>query len=354
MHECLLCERDMKKSKNIFGNGCTNNILKFLNIKKPIKCKNKEQFLYKSIMKTTHILNINNNQKIWLTDRYLTYEYLNKLHYGDFENLKRQVKQDIENVNKVEKFETLITARKIKLKEAYNLYKRERKFETDLNKLTNIQNYKEDEKIKLMISGFSYIFHMYKNKSQYDKNSFKAMQYAFWQTVIEVGGRYFNYELAAVLLQKSLEKNPQNFVITDEKLIEMIIRDANLKNKINEIINKHKMETEIYMPIGQEYVTFENSDLYFAIHNANIEMTAKQDSNLNWNVNIALSDTFDFTKWKTPLEYYFDANNIPKSILSSTLYNLAFISQKLGIIKEYDVIAKLTIKIKENGDIEKL
>ena len=95
-------------------------------------------------------------------------------------------------------------------------------------------------------------------------------------------------------------------------------------------------------------------DLYFAIHNANIEMKAKQDSNSSWSIDITLSDTFDFTKWKTPLEYYFDANNIPKSILSSTLYNLAFISQKLGVIKEYKVIAKLSIKLQENGEIENL
>lgn len=77
MHECLLCERDMKKSKDIFGSGCTNNIFEFLNIEKPKRCKNKEQLLYKNIMKITNVSKINNNQKIWLTDRYLTYQYLN-------------------------------------------------------------------------------------------------------------------------------------------------------------------------------------------------------------------------------------------------------------------------------------
>ncbi len=281
MHECLLCERDMKKSKSTFGNGCINNIFTFLNIEKPRRCKNKEQLLYKNIMKITNVSKINNNQKIWLTDRYLTYQYLNQLHYGNFENLK-------------------------------------------------------------------------KHKSQYDRNSLKAMQYAFWQTVIELGGRYFNYELAAELLQHSLEKEPTDFLISDEEFIELIVKDENFKNKINEIINKHKKEKEIYIPIGQEYVAFENSDLYFAIHNANIKMEAQQDSNLDWNIEITLSDTFDFTKWKAPLEYYFDANNIPKSILSSTLYNLAFISQKLGVIKEYDVIAELTIKVQKNGEIQKL
>ena len=41
MHECLLCERDMKKSSNTFGNGCVNNIYKTLNLQKPNKSKNK-------------------------------------------------------------------------------------------------------------------------------------------------------------------------------------------------------------------------------------------------------------------------------------------------------------------------
>ena len=214
--------------------------------------------------------------------------------------------------------------------------------------------HKEKEKIKLLISASSYIFNMYKNKSQYKKDSFKAMQYAFWQTVIEVGGRYFNYELAAKLLQHSLEKNPQTFLISDEKIIEMIINDPNFKSKIKEIINKNKNKSEIYIPLGSEYVAFENSDLYFAIHNANVEMISKKDLNSGWNVEVTLSDTFDFTKWKRPLEYYIDANNIPKSILSSTLYNFAYISQKLGVIKEYDVIVKIKINVKKNGEIENI
>lgn len=39
MHECSLCKRNMKRSKNQFGDGCINNIYKFLNIEKPAKGK---------------------------------------------------------------------------------------------------------------------------------------------------------------------------------------------------------------------------------------------------------------------------------------------------------------------------
>ena len=353
MHECLLCERDMKRSKTLFGSGCINNIFEFLEIPKPARGKNKEPILYKNLMRKSGISGINNNQKIWLVDRYLTYQYLDKLIYGDFDKLKKQIDKDIQNVNKVSKFEDLKTSGKIKLKQAYDLYKKVEKFQNRINEFKK-GNVIDEESIKLLIANCSFVFNMGKNKSQYEKNVFKAMQYAFWQTVIEVGGRYFNYELAAELLQHSLEKEPTDFIIKDEEIIDLIIKDENFKNKINEIIANHKTDKEFYIPVGQDYIVFENSDLYFAIHNANIEMKAKQDDNSNWNIDITLSDTFDFTKWKTPLDYYFDANNIPKSILSSTLYNLAFISQKLGVIKEYEVVAKISIKIQENGEIQKL
>lgn len=348
MHECLLCERDMKKSKNEFGNGCINNIYKFLDMEKPTRGKNKELLLYKNIMQRTNISKINKEQKIWLADRYLTYQYLNKLKYGNFEKLKKQVNEDIENVSKIKKFEEMITARKIKLKEAYDLYKKETKFKTNLAKIEN-NKYKEDENIKLLITSFSYIFNMYKNKNQYEKDSFKAMQYAFWQTVIEVGGRYFDYELAAELLQHSLEASPTEFLITDEKIIENIKKDQNFVDKINEIISKYGTKNEFNISVkDKEAMTFENSDLYFAIHKAKIEVKAKKQDDMTWNAEVILSDTFDFTKWKGLLEYIKDANSIPKSILSSTLYNLALISQKLGVIKEYEVIVKLPIKVVGN------
>ena len=353
MHECLLCERDMKRSKDLLGKGCINNIFKFLEMPKPARGASKEQILYRTLMKKTHISRINSNQKIWLTDRYLTYQYLDKINYGDFDNIKRQINTDIQNVNKVSKLEELKTAGKIKLKQAYDLYKKAVKFQDGINELKK-GNFTDEESFRLLIANCSFIFNMGKNKSQYEKSAFRAMQYAFWQTVIEVGGRYFQYELAAQLLQHSLEKNPQEYLITNEQILQLIIDDKNFKDKMNQIIDNYGDEKAFYIPLGEESLTFENNDLYFAIHIAKIEMKAEQDENICWNIDITLSDTFDFTKWKMPLEYYFDTNNIPKSLLSSTLYNLAYISQKLGVIKEYEVVAKLRIKIQKNGEIEKV
>ena len=82
-------------------------------------------------------MKISKKQQNWLVDRYLTYQYLDKLHYGNFDKIKEEINIDIENINKLEKFEDLVTSRKIKLKEAYDLYKKELKFERELDKLKN-------------------------------------------------------------------------------------------------------------------------------------------------------------------------------------------------------------------------
>lgn len=346
MHECMLCERNMKKSKSQFGSGCINNVFNFLEIKKPARGKNKEQFLYKNIMNRTKILKINKNQKIWLADRYLTYQYLDKLHYGNFDKLKEKISTDIENVNKVEKFEEMITTKKMKLKEAYDLYKKEIKFEKNLDKLKNNNYEEDDEKLKLLITSFSYIFNMYKNKKQYEKNSFKEMQYAFWQTVIEVGGKYAKFDISADFLQHSLKEKPEDLYIIDGKVVDEIKKDDQFKEKIIQIIDKYGDRKNEFVAKGDDIcISFNNKDLYFSIHSANMVVKGKK-YNGKWELDIALDDIYDYSAPKDIKKYYFDTSSISKSIFSSTLYNLAATSMKLGVMKEY----KIYIDFKVNED----
>ncbi|MBO6244083.1 MAG: hypothetical protein J6O41_05940 [Clostridia bacterium] len=58
---------------------------------------------------------------------------------------------------------------------------------------------------------------MRKNSNQYEKSSFKAMQYEFWQTVIGIGGKYAEFDISADFLQHSLEKVPTDIVIKKGK-----------------------------------------------------------------------------------------------------------------------------------------
>lgn len=350
MNECLLCKKDMPKNKSNFGKACINNVFKFLNIKNYKKIKNKEDYLYKFIVKKTNSTSLNSEQKIWLIDRFLTYEYLDKIPYGNADNEKKELETDLKNINKINSLQDTKTNDKIKLKNVYNLYKNSTKFNTNIIDFKN-NKFNTSSKIKLFFANCSFIFNLKKNKSQYEKSTLKAMQFVFWQTVIEVGGKYFNYKLAADLLQHSLNTVSTDYIINAPYIIEKVKNDKNLKSKITELISKNTDKNNIFIPFGEEYVTFENSDLYFAIHHANIELSAHKNADLSYGVNISLSDIFDFTKFKTPFEYYFDTNNIPKSILSSTLYNFAFVSQKENIIKEYKVILNFSITTDQLGNI---
>ena len=69
-------------------------------------------------------------------------------------------------------------------------------------------------------------------------------------------------------------------------------------------------------------------------------------NNGKWELDISLDDLYDYSKPKGILQYYFDTKSIPKSIVSSTLYNLANASMKLGLMKEYMIY----INFKTNED----
>lgn len=128
MNECLLCKRDMKTSKDTFGNGCVKNIYSFLGMSMPKKVKLREQTLYKNIMKINNIHKINANQKIWLIDRYLTQQYLNKIPYGNYNKITNQINAEIQNINQIKNNEEPKSAKNMSLKQAYDLYKKATRF----------------------------------------------------------------------------------------------------------------------------------------------------------------------------------------------------------------------------------
>ena len=155
----------MKKCKDTFGNGYIDNIYTFLRLEQPSKSKYKEKELYNSVMQKTGIAGLNKNQNIWIADRYLTYRYLDILKYGNFDKIKEQVNKDINNIKKVTIFDKLKSTKKIILKEAYDLYKMQIKFEEFISKVKSGEL--DINEFKLLVTGASFIFNFYKNKNQY-------------------------------------------------------------------------------------------------------------------------------------------------------------------------------------------
>lgn len=348
MHECLLCKRDMKVSNDVFGNGCVRNIYSFLDLKMPRKVALREETLYKNIMKLTNTKNINTNQKIWLTDRYLTYQYLNRIPYGNFNAIKNQINYDIQNIKQIKKDEEPKSSKSMSLKQAYDLYKKVMKFQNGIDKISK-GNFTDEDSIKTIITSLNFIFNMSKNKSQYEKNTFKGMQFAFWQTVIEVGGRYAGFPISAEFLQHSLEENPEDLYIKDGNIVETIEKDNNFQSIVKKIVEEKGEDKDSFEFNSKDYVNheydwaFNDKDLYFALHLVDLKISALKNND-KWKLDIKIHDTYDYSKAKNLIQYYNDTNSIPKSILSSSLYNLAAFSNYFNVIKIYEINIEFTIK----------
>lgn len=347
MNECLLCKRDMKVSDDTFGKGCIRNIYSFLNMKMPKRVNARENTLYNNIMKLTKIQSINKNQKIWLTDRYLTYQYLERIPYGNFDNLKTQINTDIQNINHIKKSDELISVQQMSLKQVYDLYKKVMKFQDGIDKISK-GKFTDRDSIKTVITSISFIFNMSKNKNQYEKNTFKGMQFAFWQTVIEVGGNYAEFPISADFLQHSLDENPENLYITDGNIVETIKKDNNFQNIVKKIVVEKGKDKDSFEFNSNDYVNheydwaFNDKDLYFALHLVDLKISALKVDD-KWKLDIKIHDTYDYSKAKNLFQYYNDTNSIPKSILSSSLYNLAAFSSYFNVMKIYDIDIEFTI-----------
>lgn len=337
MKECLLCERDMSVSKDTFGKGCIKNIYKFLNLKEPKKQKLREKELYNIVMKENQIKNLNKNQKIWLTDRYLTYKYVEKLEYGNYESLKREIYEDIKNIENTKDKQDIKSKSKINLKKAYELYKKMVKFKENIIRLKNC-DFTNEESLSIALSSFSFIFNMGSNKPQYEKDSLKAMQFAFWQLVIEVG-KNVGLDISADFLQHSLKSKPSNLYIQDGKVVEEIVKDKFFKNNVQNIVREYGKNANNFIFNSSENdkypMSFNEKDLYFSIHSAGLKIVGDKQNNGKWKLNIMLHDKYDYSAPKGVIAYYNDTSNVAKSIFSSTLYNFANKSIKAGVMKEY-------------------
>mgnify|MGYP007102006804 CR=1 FL=1 len=233
------------------------------------------------------------------------------------------------------------------LKQAYDLYKKVMKFQDGIDKISK-GNFTDEDSIKTIITSISFIFNMSKNKKKYENNAFKGMQFAFWQTVIEVGGNYAEFPISANLLQHSLEENPENLYITDGNIVETIKKDNNFKNIVKKIVEEKGKNSDSFEFNSKDYVkheydwAFNDKDLYFALHLVELKVSALKEND-KWNLDIKIHDTYDYSKAKNLFQYYNDTNSIPKSILSSSLYNLAAFSNYFKVMKIYDIDIEFTI-----------
>ena len=171
------------------------------------------------------------------------------------------------------------SSKSMSLKQAYDLYKKVMKFQNGIDKISK-GNFTDEDSIKTIITSLNFIFNMSKNKSQYKKNTFKGMQFAFWQAVIEVGGRYAEFPISAEFLQHSLEENPEDLYIKDGNIVETIEKDNNFQSIVKKIVeekgkDKDSFEFNSKDDVNHEYDwAFNDKDLYFALHLVDLKISA--------------------------------------------------------------------------------
>lgn len=119
-----------------------------------------------------------------------------------------------------------------------------------------------------------------------------------------------------------------------------IKNDSNFKEKINNILKENKKVTS-FKNKESDSLNFKDTDLYFAINNSYIKVIGNKNIDNKWDLEVILNDKYDYTKFKTAKDYY--NGGLQRGILSSTVYNAARVSVKLGVIKEYSTTIKFNI-----------
>ena len=328
MKECLLCKRDMSKSSSCFGKNCLKKSYEILGLNMPRS--KKEDFLFENLMKKNGISNLNENQKIWLADREIALQLLNKVPLKSYDNARKDIANDIKNIknNSDRENETVLT-----LKQVYDIFKLYNKFQKIINKSEEvdsefIQNYLFDN---LLFAFSTY----YKNK-KFLGGVIADIQYYFWKLVILRYGK--KYPNGTEFIEYSLQEKPKDRIIIAGRIIEDIKCDGNFKEKLNMILQENIDNKQFDVTYGLDY---KSSDLFLALNNTTLNVIGKKEDT-KWKLNITITDRYDFTDFKE-IDEYCDDDRL-KGILGSTANNLAMVSAQSGVMHEYNVTIKFNIE----------
>ena len=131
-------------------------------------------------------------------------------------------------------------------------------------------------------------------------------------------------------------------VIAEKEIINKIKKSSNFVSKINEILKKHKNQKSFSIKKGEEYLIFENGDLAYSIHKADIIVKGKK-INKKWNLDITITDTYDFTEFKKLQEYI--GKDIFMSIAGAALNNVGILATSSKVVHPYEITIKFNMTV---------
>ncbi len=334
---CIICNRPYNYHYDLFGRSCLANLYTQLNISNPRLISNKEKHLCNVIARRSFKLFLSKEKKNALTENYIALDYLKRIDLKFTEDIKNSIKENIRKISFFKKYVKSMLPT-YSLNDFYKIYNDYMEFKKLLNENINTGNKKSDE---IALKGFSVIFDIDKITMPLYYSAFYEMQRVFWETVV-IGGLLANMQLSAYLMRISLTNNGEYdkedsvLIIEDENINKILFDDDTFKNKINSMLEEDNVD------INNKLVSLDSGDLLLALHNFTLNLKANKKENGNWDLDIEITDKYDFTDIKNLKDYFSSTSSVPMSIFSSTLNNFAAISSSYNVIKPFNF--KLKIK----------
>ena len=154
-------------------------------------------------------------------------------------------------------------------------------------------------------------------------------QRAFWkagaQNYLRDKKKYYT---SAWLLEHSLQDNPPDVERGNDSRIAYLINHSNeFSDAVSKLIKENKKKDKIQQNIS---VTFEDGDLAYSLHKADIYLDGYKKKNGEWLFHCTLEDTYDYTELNTLMgDSYFDVGTVAN--------NAAYVSQHTGAINPYKI-----------------
>ncbi len=348
---CLLCNKPYNYKYEMFGRECLDNLYGILGFSKPSRFVwNKELYLCTKIAWKNHRFFLDKKKKYNLAQKYIALNYLNMMNYDALKEVKNKISKDIKNITTFSK--NTVEIMPLSLNEIYRLFNYYQKFNKIIEDFQNINWEEVDAKTaENFIKSLSFIFNVSKKTSPISYAAFYSMQYVFWQIVV-IGGLFTNKPLSAKLLTHSLSpfgKEPSDLTIDDDKIKGILMESVAFKNKLRQLIEKYGQDTKEFIidekfPVEDTSITFDKSDLLYALHNATLFVKAIKNEDNKWNLEVEVVDIYDFTDFKRIKEYADNKESKIDDVIATTLNNFAVASSEYGVIKTYSLKIKFETK----------
>ena len=337
--KCKVCNKKYKGNNRYYGASCVKNLYNNADIEFFKDVDDKELFLHSAIILKLNKPDLSKNQINNVVDSYLEKLYFEKIRI-ETKIIKELENSIIKNTKKI-----------MELNTAYRIYKILKKNKKKIQAfLDNVDKDKLDKTIDdELLKFFRTYFRAVKSVSKESYEVCYYMQYIFWELVV-IGGLFKNLKFSSDCLSYSLstkDKEPEKLNITDndEDVISLIKKDEKFKAKIKSIISKYGKNDHI--SINQNNFdnkedfsySFVDEDLFYSLHSVQILSVDGIKNNNLWNLNIILTDRYDFTEILSN-DRYNKGKKQKYPNLGNALNDFAAISSQYGVIQSYDITIK--------------